>query len=363
MLVNIYGSKSLFVKEYRKLLSDRLLLNLHFDTEEEIRNLEFLKIRFGESELHNCEVMLKDVADSKRINTHIQSLQQQSGHDKHEVGEKFSFVWFDFKTKYFLKSFQFPISALVISAQHWDQLKDKPMKLPNQINEQLSKYNKDYQTVKASRCLHWVPQSGSVDLELEFDDGRTVAFTVAPDLAAIIYHFQERDQWSLEELSREMELPMSHLRRRVHAWQTQGVLHEISTDKYRVDPHGPPSSSSGPKILLETLARVEEEEEEEEDDEDGDGTGSGSNKKDKEQDDALQIYWSYVVGMLTNLEALSVERIHQMLKMFTLQGSAATECTLQQLKLFLDSKVKQQLLVFDTGMYRLPKPWSCFPPP
>ncbi len=74
MLVNIYGSKSLFVKEYRKLLSDRLLLNLHFDTEEEIRNLEFLKIRFGENELHNCEVMLKDVTDSKRINTHLQSV-------------------------------------------------------------------------------------------------------------------------------------------------------------------------------------------------------------------------------------------------------------------------------------------------
>lgn len=77
MLVNIYGSKTLFVKEYRKLLSDRLLLNQHFDTEEEIRNLEFLKIRFGDTELHNCEVMLKDVADSKRINTHLVSLSDQ----------------------------------------------------------------------------------------------------------------------------------------------------------------------------------------------------------------------------------------------------------------------------------------------
>lgn len=77
MLVNIYGSKTLFVKEYRKLLSNRLLLNLHYDTEEEIRNLEFLKIRFGENELHNCEVMLKDVADSKRINAHLQSAENQ----------------------------------------------------------------------------------------------------------------------------------------------------------------------------------------------------------------------------------------------------------------------------------------------
>ncbi|KAK4026154.1 hypothetical protein OUZ56_015173 [Daphnia magna] len=317
MLVNIYGSKSLFVKEYRKLLSDRLLLNLHFDTEEEIRNLEFLKIRFGETELHNCEVMLKDVADSKRINTHLQSVAHKP---------------------------DFPISAMIISAQYWDQLKDKPMKLPIKIINQLEQYNQNYKAVKTSRSLHWVPQSGSVELELEFDNHRSVSFTVPPDLAAIISHFEDKEQWDLEELSQEMELPMSHLRRRVHVWQTHGVLQEISTDRFKVDENGP--TFTGHKILLETLAKMEEEEEDDDEEE---------NDK-KSEEDGLQIYWSYVVGMLTNLEALPVERIHQMLKMFTMQGSSGAECTLLQLKNFLDSKVKQQLLSFSSGTYRLPKP-------
>ena len=71
MLVNIYGSKELFVNEYRTLLADRLLAHFHSATEREIRNLELLKLRFGEQQLHYCEVMLKDVADSKRINAHI----------------------------------------------------------------------------------------------------------------------------------------------------------------------------------------------------------------------------------------------------------------------------------------------------
>ena len=97
---------------------------------------------------------------------------------------------------------------------------------------------------------------------------------------------------------------------------------------------------------METLAKMEEEEEDDDEEE---------NEK-KAEDDGLQVYWSYVVGMLTNLEALPVERIHQMLKMFTMQGSSGAECTLQQLKMFLDSKVKQQLLSFSSGMYRLPKP-------
>lgn len=73
MVVDIYGSKELFVREYRQLLAERLLNQLDFDPEKEIRNLELLKLRFDESLLHLCEVMLKDISDSKRINAHIQN--------------------------------------------------------------------------------------------------------------------------------------------------------------------------------------------------------------------------------------------------------------------------------------------------
>jgi anaphase-promoting complex subunit 2 len=73
MIVDIYGSKELFVNEYRTLLADRLLSQLDFTPEKEIRNLELLKLRFGDELLHKCEVMLKDLSDSKRINSHIQS--------------------------------------------------------------------------------------------------------------------------------------------------------------------------------------------------------------------------------------------------------------------------------------------------
>jgi len=71
MLINIYGSKELFVNEYRTILADRILTQLNYDTEKEIRYLELLKVKFGEAQLHFCEVMLKDVADSRRINAHI----------------------------------------------------------------------------------------------------------------------------------------------------------------------------------------------------------------------------------------------------------------------------------------------------
>lgn len=73
MVVDIYGSKEIFVNEYRSLLADRLLSQLDFNPGREIRNLELLKLRFDETMLHTCQVMLKDITDSKRINSHIQT--------------------------------------------------------------------------------------------------------------------------------------------------------------------------------------------------------------------------------------------------------------------------------------------------
>lgn len=56
MLVSIYGSKKAFLVEYKQLLSQRLLRQRSFHTARELRNLELLKLRFGEQNLHECEV-------------------------------------------------------------------------------------------------------------------------------------------------------------------------------------------------------------------------------------------------------------------------------------------------------------------
>lgn len=40
--------------------------------------MEILKIRFGEAALQVCEVMLRDMTDSKRIDGHVQNQKQVS---------------------------------------------------------------------------------------------------------------------------------------------------------------------------------------------------------------------------------------------------------------------------------------------
>ena len=66
----------------------------------------------------------------------------------------------------------------------------------------------------------------------------------------------------------------------------------------------------------------------------------------------LQMLWTYVNGMLTNMESQSLERIHSMLKMF-----ANTECSLLDLEHFLSTKIREGKLVCAAGVYKLAK-WN-----
>ena len=68
---------------------------------------------------------------------------------------------------------------------------------------------------------------------------------------------------------------------------------------------------------------------------------------------SLQVYWNYIVHMLTNLGPLPLERIHSMLGMFGLQGNIKKPMGLSDLKTFLQEKTVEQKLVFNNGSFSL----------
>lgn len=78
VLVGIYGSREVFVQEYRALLAERLLTRADYGADREIETLELLKLRFGEAPLHVCEVMLKDLADSRRLDAAVHQQQAKA---------------------------------------------------------------------------------------------------------------------------------------------------------------------------------------------------------------------------------------------------------------------------------------------
>lgn len=71
VLANLYGSQEDFIKEYQVNLAMKFINNRNQNYEEEFKNIELLKQRFGENKLNTCEIILRDVKESKRINNLI----------------------------------------------------------------------------------------------------------------------------------------------------------------------------------------------------------------------------------------------------------------------------------------------------
>ena len=67
MLVNLYGSQEAFINEYQNMLAEKLMSAREYNIEDEITNIERLKMRFGEAALQTCNIIVKDVKDSKRL--------------------------------------------------------------------------------------------------------------------------------------------------------------------------------------------------------------------------------------------------------------------------------------------------------
>lgn len=168
MVVDIYGSKEVFANEYRSLLASRLLHQLDFSPEKEIRNLEFLKLRFDESLLHTCEVMLKDISDSKRINAHIHAETKENEDDN-----------------------SFKLSALILSNQFWPTFKTDKFELPLEFKKVFDRFTKSYEMYKGNRTLCFRPMSGRVELEIEVGN-RKLELSVTPIYAVLLHKFQQQ---------------------------------------------------------------------------------------------------------------------------------------------------------------------------
>jgi len=86
-LLNIYDSKDIFIKEFQELLANRLLALKSYDAKRELKNVELLKLRFGESSLQLCEVMVKDISSSRRIDFNIHT-DNDDNNNEHPTDDK-----------------------------------------------------------------------------------------------------------------------------------------------------------------------------------------------------------------------------------------------------------------------------------
>ncbi|TFK89728.1 ubiquitin-protein ligase [Polyporus arcularius HHB13444] len=300
-LVSIYDSKDLFVKELQVLLAQRLLAVTDGNYEKERRNIEILKVRFGEAALQVCEVMLRDMTDSRRIDQHIQAQKQM------------------------------PLHPTIVSRHFWPPLQTSMFNMPGQFKEIQEAYAKEFHLFKPDKKLHWLPHLGTISLDIELQD-RTVSAEVPPLEAAIIEHFSTKDTWDVADLATEMKIERAAALKAVLTWVDLGVLKEEDTGLYKLLEVAEEASSSSNPVARQ--AAMED-------------TSSVLTVQQQEQEQ-MKVYWKFIEGMLTNLGSLSLARIQSMLKL-----APGYDRTIEQLADFMEAARREGHVTVRDGVWRL----------
>ncbi|OLL25396.1 Anaphase-promoting complex subunit 2 [Neolecta irregularis DAH-3] len=306
-LVSIYENTEVFVKELQILLADRLLALVDYDMDREIRNIELLKLRFGEANLQMCDIMLKDIADSKRLDDQIH-------------GTKFEEIKASFSPNFANWLF-------------WPAFRTENIILPSELNLELRKYARAFEELKPSRKLEVLPHLGWVDIELDLED-RHLALSVTPAQATVIYQFLETDTNTLDSLLELFNNDRASTLRAILYWVRIGVLKETSKDQYflleKAESFAPGAASvvEQPVSAIQSAVDISASE--------------------------MQMYWSYITNMLKNMGAQPAERIQSILTMLVPPPNLYSK-SLNELQAFLEEMVNEEKLEFVTGNYKLKK--------
>lgn len=302
-LVSIYDSKDLFIKELQVLLAQRLLALKDGNLVRERRNVEILKIRFGESALQVCEVMLRDMTDSRRIDQHVQSQKPNAMH------------------------------PTIISRHFWPALEVSDMVMPGQFQDLQEQYAKEFSSFKPDKVLRWHPHLGRIHLELELDD-RTVEADVPPLEAAFIELFSEKNTWTVDELiTRVGKVTRSAALKALGAWVDMRLLKEESENVFRLlSVAEDVTEDATPKLAIggEDLPPVISVQ--------------------QQQAEQMRVYWKFIEGMLTNLGSLGLDRIQAMLKL-----APGYDRTIEQLANFMEAAKREGLVTVKDGLWKLGK--------
>ena len=108
----------MFIKEFQNIIAERLLSS-QTDFTQEVKVLRLLKKRFGEPSLQNCDVMMKDIQDSTRVDTAITKTMK---HGPFGAGEKKRRALPNYHTK-------------ILSRLFWPTLEREHFLVPSLVSE------------------------------------------------------------------------------------------------------------------------------------------------------------------------------------------------------------------------------------
>ncbi|RMJ21848.1 Anaphase-promoting complex subunit [Aspergillus sp. HF37] len=347
-VTSLFESKEMFVKEMQSTLADRLLQRRGEDFDQELSVLELLKLRFGDTVLQACEVMLRDIFDSRRVDAvvrHDQGLSKRRASPSRPGRSP--------------KAAEVPeLHAKILSHFFWPEIREKEFKVPDEISALQQRYAAGFESLKQSRKLTWLNGLGRVTVELDLED-RVFVDEVTTWQATVIYAFQaasdEPVTKTTAQLSDELEMAPSFVRSACLFWVSKRILSEVRRETFRVLevlPHDGGGASggrgaSGMEDAGDTSAETAQAAAA------ADAAASAAAKESAEAAamEKMNVYWQFIVGMLTNQGAMPLQQIVMMLKMAVPGGFPFSN---EELREFLAGMVSRgKLEIMSGGSYKI----------
>ncbi|KAK5056570.1 hypothetical protein LTR84_012102 [Exophiala bonariae] len=332
-LISLFDSRDIFVKELQSVLADRLLKNKP-DFNQEISILEHLKLRFGDSALQGCEVMLRDVLDSRKVDNVVrrdQGMQDENGRPLQDDVQ---------------------LHVKILSRLFWPSFPDQSFNIPQVVVDQQESYEKGFEALKQSRKLTWLNGTGHVEVELELED-RVYQGEVLPWQAAVIYAFQDESEdpvsKNVTSLAAELSMSPTLVRSACIFWVSKRILIETSQDNFLVCEKLPDGSDTamdegvGRSDTAAAAAAAEVA-----------AAQAAKEAEEAERKQNMAMYHQFILSMLTNQGAMPLPRIAMMLGIVVPGGFPFSN---EELKEFLASMVKDGALqVGHGGAYKVASP-------
>ncbi|KAJ3262291.1 WD40 repeat domain 95 [Boothiomyces macroporosus] len=303
-LMDIFPSKAVFAKDYQTILSSQLTRLSDFNVDDQIRHVEMLKSRFGDLEMSQVSVMMKDVADSRRIYNHYIT--------KPDSEDTFS--------------------ALIISRFFWPKFTHASCGMPEMLTTHIKRYEASFEEIKASRKLNWIPTAGVVDLEVSNEKG-PMRLQVTPLQATVLLIFEKVDEIELADVEQRTDCPVKQIVEAIEFWKTHNILDIVGTTIYSIQ--------SIPKARLKEILNIDE-------------TVESHKCVLPQLSEKVDMIWPMVQGMLTNLGPSNTFTIHQTLEMFRSE-IFQYDMSEGELQSVLEAMVEQEKLEIEVDTFRIKK--------
>ncbi|KAF3921882.1 hypothetical protein ABW20_dc0100053 [Dactylellina cionopaga] len=341
---------SKFINEFQNQLGKRLLLQPTSEFLREKATIELLKVRFGEPEMQNAAIMLKDLSESRKTDAHLRDMVLTNQISK-SVAASGPVDRGDTE-----------VHVKVISRLFWPQhiISEGDFKPPVNIGKTLDAFNQEFELFKKSRKLNWLKEEGFAVIELELTD-RALRFKQVPTYAATVIDTfgkspdvmkpeipqelnggEVGNSWSIDQLKEKLSMEPELLRKSLDYWVERNILAEYPLDRNiyyvmetlpssdipasrRTTPHTSPQKREGSYVTPRRRRALSFVSESSNDTEGEDGGPRKEEqtpaKPDADDEDPLKnarftMAWNYIAGMLTNQGPMTTDRIYSTLSLF-----------------------------------------------